>query len=190
MEDNVAKKYVDVRGQTFTSSLGRQSCFPSRDGSFHAARKPQGQAAPRARRKRLETFELLRTYRVYVFLWSFREAHRGCMSVWAHVRYARVEERVPLGGFPPIVARHPTLSSRTIVKPPLSGHINTSTSVLSSTREVDMSPNPPSPRRTLVILNNRGTVINPSLLSTDPVCRFELLRYLSVFSSHFWMVIM
>lgn len=114
----------------------------------------KGRPALHTRRKRLETFKLLRTYRVYVFLRSFREAHRGCTSVWAHVCHARVEERVPLEGFPPIVARHPTLSSRTIVKPPLSGHINTSTSVLSSTREVDMSPNPPSPRRTLVILNN------------------------------------
>lgn len=156
MEDNVTERiHGCTRGQTFTSSLGRQSCFSGRERRiFPAARKPQGQTAFHARRKRPETFELL-PYRVYVFLRSFREARRGCTSVCTRSLY-------PCRGMSTVGRRistyrrahHPILSSRTIVKPPLSGHTNTLTSVLSSTREVDTSLNPSSPRRTFVILNN------------------------------------
>jgi len=84
-----AEKYVAVSGRTFTSSLDRQSRFPSRNGPFHATQckpwKPQRTGCPSRASYTTENFRIIvYIYHVYVFLRSFREAH-----LCAHVRYAR-----------------------------------------------------------------------------------------------------
>lgn len=174
---NVYDEFTPSR--TFTSSLGRHVFLVERDGSTLVRRTALetakgGPLFARVVNDRKLSNDRVHIPRVYVFL-----PRCGRVSSVREIRRVRVQRNKRRQDFHLSSPLYPTLSSRTIVKPPLPGHINTSTSVPSSTvdlRPVD-TPDPFSSLRTLVILDNERQNHDQLFIAV----RFVEQNYLSVF---------